>query len=247
MFVFIVRGSAAPSLRITVRIVDNINVADADARRMASALVRAWEQHCPSFMALDLRDKEVVYRQGESCVYVYYVVSGYLKFAVTDKDGNGVIRAILYAGDLFGALALRTHERTQEDAISKGATRLYRCKAAEFGGLLDVHPHIARYVLANLNGRLAFAHRRTEVILRSPAAARVALLLYELAGAYGGRCRHGHEIDIRLTQQELAELVGVSRPVVSTILNDLRQRQIVSYTRAYICIESMASLKQLLM
>ncbi|WP_240761758.1 helix-turn-helix domain-containing protein [Nitrosococcus wardiae] len=48
-----------------------------------------------------------------------------------------------------------------------------------------------------------------------------------------------------MTQQELAELAGASRPVVSLVLNEWRRNGIVSYTRQFICIDDMDSLKQI--
>ena len=54
----------------------------------------------------------------------------------------------------------------------------------------------------------------------------------ELAGAYGENCHHGYELDIPLNQSELADLVGASRPVVSTILNKLINSYTVRNTQA---------------
>lgn len=214
--------------------------------RLVPTSAHQWRLHCPSFTELALRDNNVVYSPGESCAIVYYVVSGYMKLVATDRDGHGLIRAILHDGDFFGVLSGQPRQRVEHAAVCKGPVRLYRCEAAQFSALLATQPEMVRYLLANLSSRLASAQRQTEVLLHHSAASRLALMLHQLAGRHGGHCRHGHEIDIRLTQQELADLIGASRPVVSTILNDLRQRRIVSYTRSFICIESMAALEQIL-
>ncbi|WP_244073696.1 helix-turn-helix domain-containing protein [Nitrosomonas sp. PY1] len=55
---------------------------------------------------------------------------------------------------------------------------------------------------------------------------------------FGIRCTHGYTLEIHLTQQEVADLVGASRSVVSTILNDFRNRGM--YTRDQICINDAA-------
>lgn len=86
--------------------------------------------------------------------------------------------------------------------------------------------------------------RRLEYQLYKDSQSRVAAILFELITRYGGKCGHGHEIDIRLTQQELAELAGTSRPVVSTILNKLRHLGIIAYTRNFICINDTNSLRR---
>ena len=51
---------------------------------------------------------------------------------------------------------------------------------------------------------------------------------------------HGYTLEIHLTQQEMADLVGASRSVVSTILNDFRNRGMLDYTRDQICINDAA-------
>ena len=65
---------------------------------------------------------------------------------------------------------------------------------------------------------------------------RVAVTLLDLVGQAGGHCSHGHEVDVPLTQQELAELIGASRPVVSVELNELRREGLLDYTRGHICV-----------
>lgn len=56
----------------------------------------------------------------------------------------------------------------------------------------------------------------------------------------------GYELDIPLNQSELADLVGASRPVVSTILNKLRTQDILEYGREYICIKRRTELERLI-
>lgn len=212
-------------------------------RRLPPRIMQLWERQCPSFKKIEVSDGTTIYRQGDGCSQVYYLASGHVKLTAITKDGHGFIRSILRDGDFLGAISGPAEQHMLDSAIGKGSARLYRCENSEFAALMATQPDIARHLLTTLSRRLASAQRQTEMILHHPAAMRVALLLREFAGEHGGRCRHGHEIDIRLTQQELADLVGASRPVVSTILNDLRQRRIVTYTRTFICIENMTALE----
>jgi CRP/FNR family transcriptional regulator, cyclic AMP receptor protein len=69
---------------------------------------------------------------------------------------------------------------------------------------------------------------------------RVVETLVELAGSFGARCPHGFSLEIRLTQQDIADLVGASRPVVSSILSGLRKRGLLDYTRDMICVNDSA-------
>lgn len=65
-------------------------------------------------------------------------------------------------------------------------------------------------------------------------------MLFELTQLFGTRCLHGYALEIFLTQQELADLVGASRSVVSTIMNNFRDQGVLNYTREQICINDPA-------
>ena len=76
--------------------------------------------------------------------------------------------------------------------------------------------------------------------------ARLAETFRELSGGFATRCEHGFGQHVRLTQQELAELVGVSRPVVSTILNKLRHKGVLGYNREYVCVRRIEDIEKLI-
>ena len=58
----------------------------------------------------------------------------------------------------------------------------------------------------------------------------------------GERCKHGHTIDIRLSHQDLSELVGAARPVISAELVRLWDEGLISYTRCYFCVDDLDGL-----
>jgi CRP-like cAMP-binding protein len=84
----------------------------------------------------------------------------------------------------------------------------------------------------------SFAFKRTE--------ARLAQTFRELSGGFATRCDHGFGQHLRLTQQELADLVGASRPVVSTILNKLRDKGVLGYNREYVCVRGIEDIEKLI-
>jgi CRP-like cAMP-binding protein len=84
----------------------------------------------------------------------------------------------------------------------------------------------------------SFAFKRTE--------ARLAETFRALSGGFATRCDHGFGQHLRLTQQELADLVGASRPVVSTILNKLRDKGVLGYNREYVCVRGFEEIAKLI-
>ncbi|MHC5538505.1 Crp/Fnr family transcriptional regulator, partial [Singulisphaera rosea] len=79
----------------------------------------------------------------------------------------------------------------------------------------------------------------------SPIRARLAAALRDLICYEGERCRHGHTIDVRLSHQDLAELVGAARPVVSAELARMRNEGLVEYTRCYLCVDDLDGLNRI--
>lgn len=189
---------------------------------------------------MNLRNQSLIYRQGEPCNAVYCVQRGHVKLTRLNRGGGGGIVALLKAGDWFGALdgaAL-----SAESAVAKGAVQLRRLEPAA----LRASAEDSAAVIASLARRQRLLEQRLEALLFMDVRARLAAVLLDLTEICGQHCRHGHEIDVRLTHQELAELSGVSRPVVTATLNRWRSEKLVAYTREYICIEQRSVFAKLL-
>ena len=95
-----------------------------------------------------------------------------------------------------------------------------------------------------MSNRQQQIERKLRTILTQPVDQRVIATLLDLAQLFGTRCKHGYSLEIFLTQQELADLVGASRSVVSTIMNEFRNRGLLDYTREQICINDAALINE---
>lgn len=201
---------------------------------------------CVSLQVVSLRDNTIAYRQGERCANVYVIAHGHVKLSRVSPAGMAHTMIILPAGDVCGApLTGEPLPRVQDTATAKGSVQLYRIPIRDLMAALATDTELAAFIVQHLAKRQSFLERRIEQLVNTDVGGRVVAILYELASAYSGRCAHGHEVDIRLTQQELAEMAGASRPTVSTILNRLRDQGIINYTRHYICIESLQALENI--
>lgn len=204
------------------------------------------EDACSTARTLRHRDGATLYRQGEVSSQSFLAITGRIKLTRLRPDGQACVVAIVNAGDFFG-LPLHVTEPAPlpDTALAKGAVIVCRIDTAELMRVSMDDPVLATHLVRSASKRLAFSEWRIDCLLAHGIEQRVAAMLVQLAGAYGGRCRHGHEIDMKLTQQELAEFVGATRPVVSSIMNRLREQDIVHYTRTYICIEQLEVLQRI--
>ncbi len=196
-----------------------------------------WRQICPSFQSVNFHDKGVLYRQGYLCLHVFLINKGIVKLSYLTERGNEWTVALLKRGDIIGRLQTDSAAIAMEEtAQAVGEATLFRLEHNDFKALLSHQPDLSWQVFETQCIRRQQAERKLLNMLAQPVESRMVAMLKELAEMFGIRCTHGYALEIQLTQQELADLIGASRSVVSTIMNDLRNRGILDYTRELICV-----------
>jgi CRP-like cAMP-binding protein len=185
---------------------------------------------CPTARIVAVRHRGTIYRQGEPARTIFCVLEGQVTIARGNDEGAMITTAVLAAGDFFGA-ALSGAEKSEDTAKAKGAVSLWRAPIDEFRRLLQRHPDVSWQLVSTLARRQRQLERRLESFAFKRVEARLAETFRELSGGFAMRCEHGFGQHLRLSQQELADLVGASRPVVSTILNRLRDKGVLGFNR----------------
>ena len=203
------------------------------------------DRDCPSAKILAIRHRGMIYRQGEASRAVFCVLDGQVTLSRLSQEGAIITTAALGAGEFFGH-ALGGAPEAEDTAKAKGASLVWRAPIEEFRSLLFHQPVVSWEFVSILARRQRQMERRLEGFAFKPTEARIAEMFRELSGGFATRCEHGFGQHLRLTQQELADLVGASRPVVSTILNRLRERGVLGYNREYVCVRQIEDIEQLI-
>ncbi|PXW85193.1 CRP-like cAMP-binding protein [Nitrosomonas sp. Nm84] len=191
----------------------------------------------PSIQEINVANKDFLYRQGDHCANVFWIKGGIVKLSHLTTQGTEITIALLRKGDVIGFLGEHAaHHAMEETAQALGDVDFYRLAYQDFKALLSQHAELAWYVFEETYARKQKIERKLRTILTQPVEMCLAVALLELAEMFGIRCTHGYALEIHLTQQDVADLIGASRPVVSTILNDFRSRGMLDYTRDQICI-----------
>ena len=200
---------------------------------------------CPTAKVVAVRHRGTIYRQGEAARNVYCVLQGQVTTARDNDGGETITTAVFSPGDFFGA-ALGGAAKSEDTAKAKGAVSLWRAPIEEFRQLLQRHPEASWQFVSTLARRQRQMERRLEGFAFKRVEARLAETFRELSGGFAMRCEHGFGQHLRLSQQELADLVGASRPVVSTILNRLRDQGVLGYNREYVCVRRIEDIESLI-
>jgi len=195
----------------------------------------------PTIQEINVLNKDFLYRQGDHCSHFFWIKSGIVKLSHLTEQGTEITTALLKKGDVMGGMQNNSaSQEMEETAQALEEVNLYRIAYNDFKTLMSHQAELAWHVFEETYTRKQRIERKLRTILTQPVEMRVIATLLELAEVFGIKCMHGYALEIHLTQQELADLVGASRPVVSTILNDFRSRGMLDYTRDQICINDAA-------
>ena len=166
----------------------------------------------------------VVLTEGEMGDSLYMIQSGKVKVVIGDEEGREIILKILGPGDFFGEMSMIDKEpRSASVTTLEPATFLVLTHAA-FEKCVEQAPRIAKVVMQILAHRVREADRKIGTLALMDVYGRVASTLLELAVYTNGKLVVGE----KLSQQDLANMVGASREMVNRILKDLTERGFIS-------------------
>jgi CRP/FNR family cyclic AMP-dependent transcriptional regulator len=159
----------------------------------------------------------VLLREGEQPVSLYVVQRGKVHVSVSGEDGRELVLSILGPNELFGELALIDGEPRSATVIATDDSEIAVVSRSDFADCLRKNPDIAIKLLKGLALRVRELNDNVKGFAMLDVQGRVTRLLERLA-----RNRDGRLVTDPITQQEIANMVGASREMVSRIINQLR-------------------------
>ncbi len=164
----------------------------------------------------------------------YLIVSGTVKVHVEQADGSDVILAILGPGELLGELSLIQQQGRSANVVTLESSTLFWLDRLAFEHSLDTLPQLARNLNRILARRLRLANAQIQSLATKDIFGRVACLVLAFADTYGRPTTDGAiEVPLRLTQSDLASLVGASRVRVNQVLGFYKERSYLAIQPDY--------------
>jgi len=164
---------------------------------------------------------------------VYVIVDGAVKVFTEDTEGTEVILAILPAGEVVGELSLLDRGGRSANATALEETTVFWMDRASFGECLRTMPEIHRNLFNLLCNRLRLANERIQSLSVQDVEGRVARQLLAFAEIYGREENGAIVIPFRLTQGDLASLIGATRVRVNQVIATYKQRKYLSVDHNY--------------
>jgi len=184
---------------------------------------------------------------GASGEVIYILLSGTVKVYVPQPDGSDVIVNILGPGDTVGEMSLVDQPIRSASVITLEDTAVMWMNSQYFREALQTMPVLAHNLLKILSARLRMSTAQIESLASLDVEGRVARQVLAFARRYGRPGPQGEvHIPIRLTQGEIAELVGASRKRVNQAMVALRQHGCLNVDASFhITVLDMAQLTRL--
>jgi CRP/FNR family transcriptional regulator len=190
------------------------------------------------------RKDEFIFREGDPATCFHILKEGTVKCVKTSPDGKQVTLKVLMPGDLFccdaAVLDNGTHPGCAQpmgdvSVLSLGKDAYYK--------LLRRNPDAALQVIRYLGSRLQESQETAKVLALNPAEQRLAALLVKLAERAVLREGNQVRLTVRLTRQDLADMVGMTVETATRIMGRFKRDKLVSGTAKSLVIRNLARLQ----
>lgn len=186
---------------------------------------------------------EYIYLPNEHADKIYFLTSGKIKIGTYSDDGKEITKAILGPGEVFGELSIVGENKRRDFAIAMENTETCLVTTEEMKCLMQEHSGLELFMMKIISSRLLKMEKRLESLVFKDSRTRVVDFLKELA-IDKGRKIGLYEVEVRgfLTHQEIANLTATSRQTVTTVLNELKKKNIITFNRRRLLVRSMENL-----
>lgn len=168
---------------------------------------------------------------------IHIVKKGRVRMYRITPDGKQLTLDIYEKGTILGDMELLGQDRVPE-AYAESIDDAVICTITpdELRRLIERYPTIGVSIIGHLTRRLDAAERELEAMAYQRVDQRLARKLLDLGQRFGVKTERGTLIEARLTQQELAEMVGTTRETLAHTLGDFRRRGLIDTERHQVLI-----------
>lgn len=185
-----------------------------------------------------------LFHQGDEAGPLVVLLTGRAKVTSLSSAGREVIVAVRGPGDLLGELSAIDGESRSATVTTLEPVDALLVPGSAFAAFLERRPRVALVILRMVAGRLRYADAQQADFATHDVVGRVAHRLVELCERFGEPGEERIEIELPLSQEELASWSGASREAVSKALQLLRSLRIVETGRRHVAVLDLEALRR---
>tara|TARA_R110000787_G_scaffold16622_74_gene52045 strand:- start:577 stop:1269 length:693 start_codon:yes stop_codon:yes gene_type:complete len=158
---------------------------------------------------------QMLFQKGDDGDSLMAIVSGHIRISTLSAEGREVVLNILNPGELFGEIALIDGKERTADASAMDDCEVIIIHRRDFMPFLQQRPELCTRLMVVLCERIRWVSALHEDSMFLSLTQRLAKHLLRLAGTYGQPTAEGTMIDLKLSQQELGNILGATRESIN--------------------------------
>lgn len=181
---------------------------------------------------------EIIYFADEPSTSIFFLKEGQIKLTRVSEEGKEAITAILKPGEIFGELAITGETSREDTAIALDNAVICTISKNSFENLLIENPKLNLKITKLIGLKLQRVERDFESLMFKDSRTRIIEFIKRHTNEYGKKI--GNEIFIKtpLTHQDIANLTATSRQTVTTVMNELKEKNVIEFSRNKIIVRS---------
>ena len=180
----------------------------------------------------NFKQGELIYLPGD-LKNIYFLKKGSIKLVTQKSNGEEIIKDVLEKGEIMGKCFGGENEELNEEAVALEDSMVCYLSYENWQEFLNENLDLSLSILKWTGLRIKRLERRIDTLYFKPTTERVKDILADLAKRLGKKDPISGNIiiPIHLTHEELGQLTGCSRQNVTAILNEMREKDFIEYTR----------------
>jgi CRP-like cAMP-binding protein len=188
---------------------------------------------------------EIIFREGAYSSGIFYIKSGKAKKYTTDKEGREQIIYVANTGELIGYHAILSEDRYPDSATALEKSIIVFISKEDFLAVLQQSTILSTRLLKTLSHEFVVLVNSLTLFAQRSARERLALQLLVLREKYKEGSEPGMDIEINLSRNDLASLVGTVRENVVRLLTELKEEGILETKGRKIIVRDVKKLAEL--
>ena len=175
----------------------------------------------------EVRRRQVIYLPGDPGQAVFFVNGGRVKISKVTRDGKELTLAYRGPGEIFGELVMIDGGPREEMAEAMENALITELERGEFERLVQKEGMIGYRLSKCIAQRRREVENKIEQLIFKDVNAKLAELLLRLATEYGIEDSRGTLVSLKITHQEMANLIGSTRETVSLTLSQFKRKGLI--------------------
>lgn len=199
----------------------------------------------PYLDTVTFKKKDDIFFEGDEPEWFYIVLTGKVKITKLSQEGKEIILEIISPHDIFGGVAVLKNFPYPANAAAMEDTQVIKIARKNLMRLLDRFPNMMYFIALQLGDRMKSSHDSLKNIALERVEARIAALLLKLSNKVGVETDEGLLIDMRLTKQDVADMVGTTVETSIRTFSKFKKQGLVSDANGKFMIRNKKSLAAL--